>query len=95
MRTLLLAAVAVAALGSASAYAGEGNGPSYPGLQAVSTGVTTSFVDPAVSQTPTTTLLSSANATFQTANSAPRRRPGHGSTQAQRMIATLSGVVAG
>ncbi len=90
MRTLLLAAVAVAALGSASAYAGEGNGPSFPGLNAVSSGITTSFVDGAATSVPTTTLYASANGAFQAlpAQRATVSRP-------QRMIATLSGAYAG
>ena len=87
MRTLLLAAVAVAALGSASAYAGEGNGPSFPGLNAVSSGITTSGDGANI---PTTTLYASANGPFQAlpVQRATLSRP-------QRMIATLSGAYAG
>lgn len=86
MRTFLIAAAAVAALGCASAHAGEGNGPSFPGLQAISTGVTTSSATPDAPSVATTTLLNSANANFQ---ALPVR--GVVLTRPQRMIATLSG----
>lgn len=92
MRTLLLAAAAVAALGSASAYAGEGNGPNFPGLQAVSAGLTTSFATPNQPPVVTTDLLSSSNP-GQVTSGIPHRSLGH--SNAQRMISTLSGFTAG
>ncbi len=88
MRTFLLAATAALALGAAApAFAGEGNGPSFPGLNAVSTGITTRLSDGSTFSS--TVLLANSSGVQGGNDRASRSLRLH--NQARAMIASLSG----